>query len=478
MFAPTIPVDTWNNRLRSGAIEAAALLPVAGDVVGGTIELLWPEDRRSIWQLVEKQTEELIDRKILEHEIRERKNELAGLQDSLFQYYCADDGQRGSLLSSMLVNANTVGEKLTAESTNRKQLIPLATIHAQLHLGLLHEQFRHGKKFYGKDNPSWRYQLETGYRTYLTRLDAAYGEWWKWRRPKIKTRTFLTTYPIALPPFFAWKTHGEAQDELAHRRVYYEDSFNNNPSYYRDQVEGAGKLFRSEAIGAMANAMAPLLDLRVFLPPGSEDFVRQVERELKHLLKLATVWLGPYSPATLGVYGQGETTTEVEDKPGHVREIYIREYNSIDGIQFFYDGHDGHYVGDHGGAPHRLKLAEGEHFCGLRFRFSGGSEGLMCGVQVVYSSATKKGHQKTTKPLGNRSGWPGADAAAFMSPAYELGGGAFRQGGGPSGTSGTHVMALRFTHQPASEVPAEKLTAQQRQKIRRRICEGERPPVV
>lgn len=478
MIAPTIPIDTWNNRLRSGAVEAAALIPVAGDIIGGTLEILWPEDRRSIWQLVEKQTEELIDRKILEHEVRERKNELQGLRDSMFQYYCADDTQRGSLLSSLLVNANIVGEKLIAKSKNRKHLIPLATIHAQLHIGLLREQLQHGKQFYGKDNPSWLYQLETAYRTYVTALDTAYGEWWAWRKTKIKTRTFRTTYPIAVPPFFAWRAHGEAHDELAHRRIYYEDSWNSNASYYHDQIDGAGKLLRSEAIGAMADAMAPVLDLPAFLPPGSGDFVAEVERELKHLPKLATLWLGPYSPATLGVYGQGETTTQDEDRPGRVREIYIREYNSIDGIQFLYDGHDGHYIGDDGGVPHHLKLAKQEHFCGLRFRFSGGSEGLMAGVQVIYSSATRHGHRKTSKPLGNRSGWPGADASAFMSPAYELDGGAFRQGPGPSGTTGTHVLALRFTHRPASETPAKKLTDKEREKIRRRLCHGERPPVV
>ena len=475
-----IPTDTWNNRLRGWAIDFAEEMPVAGDIVGGMLDAFWPQDKASIWSLVKKQTERLIDKKILEAQLEERKNELRGMQDTLAQYFCAKDSERSGFLTSLLTTSNTLGEKLTG-SKNSKHLIPLTVTHAQTHLALLRERVNHGKKLYGEYNDSWLHQLEVAYAGYLSGLEEAFKEWKKWRFRQITSRTYLTEHPSGVPPFFTWHSHGEAHDTLTHRRIHYEKSLSSVKSYFSDAVLAAKKMYQAEAIARMADALGPVHDLPLLLPKERRAKAAEtMKKEAPSIAKLATLWQGPYGPASLGVYGEGRSTTDVEDKPGHVTEVYVREWNSIDGLQLIYTDHKGHFIGNpKGGKAHRVHPEKGEHVCGLAFRFSEGSEGIMCRVQVLFSGFTAKDVQKASDPLGNRMGWPGADASAYMGPSYALTGGKFREGDGPSGTRGTKVIFLRFSHVPASEEPGgKKISKADRDKVKRRFCSGDLPPVI
>jgi len=48
-------------------------------------------------------------------------------------------------------------------------------------------------------------------------------------------------------------------------------------------------------------------------------------------------------------------TTNVDDQPGVIKAIYVREYNSIDGLQFIYANHDGNFIGNQkGGRAHYI----------------------------------------------------------------------------------------------------------------------------
>ena len=73
-----------------------------------------------------------------------------------------------------------------------------------------------------------------------------------------------------------------------------------------------------------------------------------------------------------------------EDAPGQLDEIYVREYNKIDKLQFNFKGRKGHAVGGEGGEAHSVKVKDGAYLTrietwwdfdlhGIRFGFSDGS---------------------------------------------------------------------------------------------------------
>src|SRR6185312_1749721 len=111
------------------------------------------------------------------------------------------------------------------------------------------------------------------------------------------------------------------------------------------------------------------------------------DQEKTHPIALDRVlWAGPLSGLSFMTgnehdFGFGDV---LEDASGQIEEIYVREYNKIDKLQFNFKGRKGHAVGGDGGEAHTIKVKEGTYLTrietwwdfdlhGIRFGFSDGS---------------------------------------------------------------------------------------------------------
>ena len=138
----SVPSNDWNNRLKDFISGLAGLVPKIGGILKFLLQTFWPTSYDDIWKLMDKAITDLVhkivDAEILKHELAERESELKGLQDSMSQYLVAQNHEKGSLMSAMLVTSNTLFEELDG-SLNDVHLLPLAVTHAYQHLALLKE---------------------------------------------------------------------------------------------------------------------------------------------------------------------------------------------------------------------------------------------------------------------------------------------------------------------------------------------------
>lgn len=86
-----VPVSDWNNRLRKLTMMLASMIPEVGKVASVILGEFWPEDKESIFDLIKKDIENLVDKKILEKEMEERKNEIGALRKVIEEYQAVSD---------------------------------------------------------------------------------------------------------------------------------------------------------------------------------------------------------------------------------------------------------------------------------------------------------------------------------------------------------------------------------------------------
>ncbi|WCN37101.1 insecticidal delta-endotoxin Cry8Ea1 family protein [Aneurinibacillus uraniidurans] len=426
-----IPADTWNNRIKNITDAVVKKIPVVGSLVSFAIGQLWPTDKVDIWSLIKDQTKQLVDKSILDKEMEERKHEIEGLEDTMRQYVEAANHERGGFMTSMLTQLNIMHHKLT-KSSNSFHLIPFTITIANIHLTLLRERFSHGREIYSEDNTTvWQKDLTSRYQDYHKFFLDIYPKWKTWRENQITTRWYTDKHGTTVPPFFYWTAHGEAEDTLTKSTINYSDDFNSVETTFQGVCQAIKERWINDAIAVMAADMSTTFKLHNYLP-GRESEPAIVDPNLE------TIWMGPYSLATLGKESKGVSATNIIDQPGEIKQICVREYNSIDGIQFIYTDHSGNFVGNpKGGAPHYLDVDQNKYVTGMKMRFA---NGVMCRIEVVFSDGSSSGM------LGNRANWSGTDVDALVGSNYKLDCGAFKSGSGPSGTAGIGVIKLRFKY--------------------------------
>lgn len=115
--------------------------------------------------------------------------------------------------------------------------------------------------------------------------------------------------------------------------------------------------------------------------------------------------------------------------------MVIREWNTIDAMQFIYANGPGRLAGNaNGGKEHKLDVIN-KYVNGLRMGFS---NGLLCFVQVLYRDGTK------SDTLGNRGGWRTSDGVANGPPGYKLRSWSYGVNNGPSNSSGPGTLQLQY----------------------------------
>lgn len=288
---------------------------------------------------------------------------------------------------------------------------------------------------YGEDNtPVWQKELTEKYKEYRQYFRDIYPKWKEWRDSQMEARWYTTKRAFTAPPFFVWVAHGDVVDQVTGASIKYEADMNSIEDYFKNLCLAIQERMLNKALAEMAGTLASTFLLHAYLP-GRENDPPDVDPNL------ATFSMGPYSQTTLGLWKEDDgfmCSTDVSDQPGFIKQIYVREWNAIDGLQFIYADHEGNFIGNpDGGAPQRIDVGDARHFSGLRVRFA---KGIMCRIEIVFSDGSSTGN------LGNRGEWSGLDIDATVDSSYELVGGSFKQGYGPSNSKGIAVIKLQFQH--------------------------------
>jgi len=346
------------------------------------------------------------------------------LKDTMNTYANAKTHEKSYHLTYLMDKVTELYHELT-ESSNNIHLIPTVVATSHIHMLIYRERLEHGTELFGEDNSEqWKSELYTVYNNYINFFKTIYPQWKSWRYGEVDGKAWKIEVPSTVPPFFTWTAKGKVTDSVTGEKVKFEDANNANEDMYKKDVSCHENRMQNEANAEMASTLVSTWSLKNYLP-GKDN-----EPPVVYIEDLKTFSLGPYGP--------GNEIT-IRDNEGKVVKVNIREYNSIDGIQFFYPNNKaGHFSGDEkGGQLHSFPATDQKYIIGFKMRFA---KGIMCQIEVMFSDETSSGS------LGNRSHWGGTDYSAIADTQYRLICGYFTEGSGPSHTTGTKLIKLKFKH--------------------------------
>jgi hypothetical protein len=130
-------------------------------------------------------------------------------------------------------------------------------------------------------------------------------------------------------------------------------------------------------------------------------------------------WVGPCTGLTQKDYNSHYANDVPRtDAPGLLKKIYVREYNEVDFLQFFYEGHDGFGMGNrNGGEAHTIDIPQGVfvkrietwwdwQLSGIKFYFTDGRDtgvlGNRRGMGKHVESAAYPGHRLSAVRMDGR----------------------------------------------------------------------------
>jgi hypothetical protein len=431
---PKIETDNWNNRLRSVTVKLEKLIPKVGGLISFLTGTFWPAKKATIWTLVSQQVTELVDRKILEQELRERAAEILALQSSLDQYAEAKLNEKRLFLHDALMQSEQLYIKFTL-SANSIHLMPFAIITAQINLAVLRERYSHGAELYMEDSSeAWNKRLRERHEEYKKFFMKNYLAWCTWREKQITFKCGVT---------HDHSTQGDAtgkvDDKLTGKTIAeYRAERCTIKDYFKTKCEGSKQRYYNERHAEMAGDLATTFLFNKYLP-GSERNAPEIMEGLK------TITMGPYFWEGSG--SSNISKASIVDKPGPVTSLLIREYNSVDMMQVKYQDHDGNSVGNpKGGEPHDLKPVKNTHITGMNLGFAKSRAAAGYDVSIIISMEVFFSDGSTSGKLGNRAEWSEYFRNAVVDPSYALYGVQYNSGSGPGNSKGISLMILDFIH--------------------------------
>ena len=446
-------LDTWNNRIRGVTIGIMGEVPVVGTAISMMMEVFWPSDQANsdtIWAQLQKQTQSMIDKAILQQEIRKLTAKINSLRDALDEYVHAGIKDKSAKLEIALHNADEIHNDI-AVSANKIHLLPLASTAAYMHFLMLRERHLFADKIYSDPAAGaefrlakFRYLMETYFRFF----DETYPKWLKWRMQfiEVKRETEMTNSGFGGSNYYT--VYFKARDKKINRVIEYQSRMFTLAQWptviddYQD-VRNAEKklgrlvkpiqtLFEADAVRVMMYAYAPIWDIQHLLPEA-------VKNKQDVVPKLKELWIGPLSGSTIGWTENGVFTTKMEDRPGTINQINLRAGDLIDAMQFEYEGHRGHLAGNSaGGTPHQIEVPDGARVCGAKLGFY---DRQIRSIQFIFSNG------EVSKEFGNRAKLKTAEILLEPSSAFEICSARFRTLKRKN-TTGIGVISFNLRYRP------------------------------
>ncbi|MCO5552966.1 hypothetical protein L7F22_006486 [Adiantum nelumboides] len=443
-FDTTSDVDVrasdWNNRVRDAAIKIASKIPEVGTVVSFLMNFFWPEDKIDIFQSLKADMTKLIKKEILEYELNRHQGELDGLRDIIQRYQAAETHEKGNLLDIWITDADMLSAIFRVSNNNISLIAPTITL-ALLHLSGLRERLDFGKDLYAEDNTKqWKQDLEDMYKTYIVDfLPTIFQQWKVWREDQIQINQWLSEHVTTIPPFFLYVTHATVVDAVTGETIEFIQDDLNARTYFQSVCEDHKTRMKNDAFAEMAGAISTTFEFRDLLPENDRINFFKFDKTV-----FGRVFKGPYAYHlcfTDSSFNHMDTRPNQDDysqDSGPMSKIIIREWNSIDAMQFIYADRQGQLAGNpKGGMSHEIDVAT-KPVNGLRMGFT---DAILAYIQINYYDGT------TSETYGNRGGWQCKEATAMGPSAYKVNSWSYRVNLGPSGTYGPGVIQLEYTTQ-------------------------------
>ncbi|GAB4022196.1 insecticidal delta-endotoxin Cry8Ea1 family protein [Spirosoma koreense] len=142
----TYTVD-WNDDAKTMVASAIEMVPVAGDLLGGLVEILWPSTQEDVWGEIKSQVEALVNQQIAAAVYTQVSEDLQGLSNSLTIYQNElKEGTTGEILNQWMITKNLFVAALPhfQSQGNQVPLLPLFGQFVNLYLGILRDGVANG----------------------------------------------------------------------------------------------------------------------------------------------------------------------------------------------------------------------------------------------------------------------------------------------------------------------------------------------
>lgn len=412
--------NSLNNKLKGIVSAASSKIPVVGGAIKVLLEAIWPTKKLSIWESLKDQVSHLVDEKILQKELEERKSELDGLKSSMESYLNAKPSEQAVWLGAMLTTSNIIFEKLT-KSSNKIHLIPLIVVHAHLHLILLRERVLFGQEIFKEDNhEEWEKELISTYTKYNRFFQAStlFYDWKKWREEQIPYKTWVERDWYTA--FVTASTLGELNDQLNNAiHVKFKVDYVDVDTYYNQGLQAIRTNLVNQSSAEMVKIVEPIFYLNKIIPG------REMEPPVVNL-HFGELWIGPQSmfiydrskegyQVSSGRLGLVKTETN-EDLPGRIKQVYVYVNDTVFGLKFIFDDNgikrEGSLLGTKENCrPHLINIPENSYITGVTTDIS---EGVLSSIQFHYSN------NESSDILGNSSKTKYKNIATINNDNYML----------------------------------------------------------
>ncbi|KAH7431304.1 hypothetical protein KP509_08G041900 [Ceratopteris richardii] len=432
----------WHNRIRSVVLELTKKIPEVGAIAGFIIGSFWPENKIDVFAAIKKDVQNLVKEEIFQYELNLHKSEIDGLKMIIKRYREAKLHEKGHFLNKWITEADKLSI-IFRQSSNNHQLIHLDITLATLHLAGLRERLDFGKDLYGEDNTKqWNKDLEDMYETYVVDFfPKIFTKWKEWRKDNVVYKSWVETHPTAIPPFFRRESHATLEDKIGGEMKKYSADITDSTTTFSHICEAHKTRICNDAYSAMAGSMSTTFSFLKILPDNRRNFFKYDKTVFGRMFK------GPYSLDLLqngGDYGFGHPVPSFRCHPqyddysptsGSITNVVVREWNSIDAMQFIYKNREGRVAGNpRGGQRHDIDVS-GNLLNGLHMGFS---SGILASVQLLYCDGT------SSPKYGNRGGWRLSEVSAKGPAGYKMTSWSYKTDAGPSNTQGPSVIQLEY----------------------------------
>ncbi|HWW75149.1 MAG TPA: insecticidal delta-endotoxin Cry8Ea1 family protein [Pyrinomonadaceae bacterium] len=392
-----------NDLSRKAVLAAIGKIPTVGEGIAVAVGLIWPEKKPTVEDLVKASEERMkawVHGVVDEYDRQLLKSKVGSLRRNLKEYMDADEpSERQTWLDTCLGQFNDakelfIGRKYTPGS------VGLAVDLGTMHLALLRERVVKSKEIFGDKKVSvekHKQALKDGIAEYqkFVREVAIPGEM-KWRESMMDIEEFpqdaLGRAATVIHDNVAREVHSFAKGLGArgggdHTVLVH---------YYKEQA------LNSYRAALQSNVADPALLWSMLDPDQQQKLPIPIDRD--------PVWVGPCTGLVFkGNNEHGGRADRWEDRPGRVSKVHVREWNEVDYLKFYYDGHEGNGVGKaDGGAPQDVQVPPGKfitrvetwwdwELSGIKFHFSDGTStgvlGNRTGMGQHYQSASYPNHR-------------------------------------------------------------------------------------
>jgi hypothetical protein len=376
---------------------------VASKSMKSLFDKYWPSNQEDILEVMKKETKNIVDKSILEKELENFKSDIDGLKKTFKSYdEAANNSEKSEFLTSMITYMNNIQSKIN-NSSNSKQLIPLAAIFSVLHMQILRERYDEGHKYHNVNDPMWYQDIENNYKAYKEFFIKNYKDWKTWRYDQIKITKYTTS--LGSPNL------DRVEDTVTGEKCIFQNTASTKVGgdhATSDILEETKKRMENQANAEMAQIISGTFHLKSYLNDfyDTEVFIPELEN----------ITMGPYTPQTVGKdqNGYGLKSKPVNSvKVDDISKIDIYSYDIVDGMQFNYtNGNKSDKIGGTGGKLQTVNFNNKENFAGFNICFS---DSIIRKLQIIKSTDNGINEDKDVYGKGDDF-----DISAFMPNDYKL----------------------------------------------------------